>query len=156
MHRNGVVKFVSSAIIHGEMNTSPITTHTLWMLLKEAPDVPGEWLAICPKLGMITQGTGPKHAAHMGVEAIEMLWTHDIRAGKDPFAREDPEDPFTTEILEILSEHELVVGPVGPALEQFANLRVAVVQVNVWAQTLHLNWSNAVGAKDTELYSLAS
>ena len=138
------------------MDDTPITTHTLWMLLKEAPDVPGTWVAICPRLGMISCGNNPTHACAMGLESIEMLWTHDIRAGKNPFNREDPLDPHAAEISELLADHQLIVGPVGPALANYEHLRAAVVQVQVWAQTLHLDWQNAIGAKNSELFSLAS
>jgi predicted RNase H-like HicB family nuclease len=137
------------------MDNRPIS-YLLWMLIKEAPDVPGEWLAICPKLGVVTQGSTPKQALSMGFEAVEMIWTHDIYEGKDPFAREDPNDPHTAEINALFEDSEISAGPIDAILEDYSHLRAAIAQIYVWAQWTHLKRPNAIGAKETNLMALAS
>lgn len=58
------------------------------VLIVPAEDLPGIWVALCPQLGVCTQGTSVPNAVEMAHEAIEMSIEDDLAEGRDPLDRE--------------------------------------------------------------------
>jgi predicted RNase H-like HicB family nuclease len=61
--------------------------YTLWVTVRRADDVPGEWVSHVLDLDVVTQGQSVQHALHMAREAAEMVILHDLNDSKDPLAR---------------------------------------------------------------------
>jgi hypothetical protein len=59
--------------------------HRLHAVIYPAPDLPGEWVAHCLELDLVTQGTGALHACEMMNEAIRMVAEERIAMGLPPF-----------------------------------------------------------------------
>lgn len=57
--------------------------------IQESVDLPGCYVASCPPLGLVTQGTSLTHAARMMIEAITMVVDDDIKAGRSTYSRFD-------------------------------------------------------------------
>lgn len=60
--------------------------HTLHVLIAPAHDVPGQWLAHCLELDVVSQGNSAPHALDMIAEAIELLAESNVKAGKPPLS----------------------------------------------------------------------
>lgn len=65
----------------------PATARVAWVVLEPAEDVPGEWLAHCLDLDVMSQGRTLSHALDMMVEAVDLVLEEDRKAGLDPFDR---------------------------------------------------------------------
>jgi predicted RNase H-like HicB family nuclease len=63
------------------------------VLMVPADELPGVWVALCPRLGLCTQGSSPTHAREMMEEAIALAFSDDEAAGFDTLARE-PHDAW--------------------------------------------------------------
>jgi predicted RNase H-like HicB family nuclease len=59
----------------------------LWLLIRPSKDIPGEWLAYCPDVDVVTQGRSLEHAYRMGREAVLMVLEDDLAGGRDPLER---------------------------------------------------------------------
>jgi predicted RNase H-like HicB family nuclease len=74
-------------------NSKPAVERTAWVVVAPAEDVPGEWLAHCLDLNVMSQGRSLFHALDMIVEAVDLVLEEDFKAGLDPFGRSaSPED----------------------------------------------------------------
>lgn len=63
--------------------------HHLWALFRPSADVPGEWIAHCLDLDVVTQGRSLQHSIEMLLEAVVITVEADVNAGLDPFRRGD-------------------------------------------------------------------
>ena len=82
--------------------------HYLNVLISPAQDLPGQWVAHCLELDLVSQGNSPKHAEDMIAEAIEMCADENIRAGRPPFSfRAAPDEVWS--MLE--TAEELAIRP---------------------------------------------
>ena len=70
-------------------------TYNLWLTVRRAPDLPGQWLAHCLDLDVMTQGNSLAHAIEMAREAVRMVIEDDLDAGRDPLDRRAPEEDWT-------------------------------------------------------------
>jgi hypothetical protein len=61
-------------------------------LMTRAKDVPGQWIAHCLDLDVMTQGKNLHHAMEMLVEAVLILVQDDIEHGFDPLDRSQAPD----------------------------------------------------------------
>jgi hypothetical protein len=61
-----------------------------WVVVIPAEGVPGEWLAHCLDLNVMSQGTSLSHALDMVREAVGLVLDEDCAAGVDPFDRVAP------------------------------------------------------------------
>lgn len=50
-------------------------------------EIKGQWVAHVPVLDLVTQGNSSEHAVFMANEAVEIIITDDIDAGRNPFDR---------------------------------------------------------------------
>ena len=74
--------------------------YTLWTLIKPAPDLADQWVAIIPALGLVTQGNDLTHAVDMACEASHMYVCDELNYGRDPLG--DKMQP----ISELLDQEE--------------------------------------------------
>ena len=77
-----------------------LKVYDLWVMIEPAHDVPGQWVAHCLSLDVVTQGNSAKHAFQMVVEAVTMTLADDLCHDVDPLARRAPEE-FWTELDEL-------------------------------------------------------
>jgi predicted RNase H-like HicB family nuclease len=87
------------------MTMSQPRAHSFWFLLRKADDVPGEWVAHCLELDVVSQGRSVDHAAEMLFEATAMALVDDIEHGRDLSGRRAPE-PFWDELWKVVREGE--------------------------------------------------
>ena len=60
---------------------------SLHIVVRRAPDVPGQWLAHCLELDVVSQGNSLQHAITMIREAVEIVVIDDLSKGFDPLRR---------------------------------------------------------------------
>ncbi len=65
-------------------------TFDLHIVVWPAEDVPGQWLAHCLGLDVVSQGNSLSHAVAMIREAVGMVLTDDLHKGLDPQRRRAP------------------------------------------------------------------
>src|SRR5262245_5916267 len=58
-----------------------------WAVISPSQDVPGQWVAHCLNLDVLSQGNSPEHAREMLADAVEMVINDDFHAGRDPLKR---------------------------------------------------------------------
>ncbi len=68
------------------------------VLIIPAEDLPGVWLALCPRLALCTQGNSPVHAREMMEEAISLVFEDDAADGLDPLNRQNQASEFWNSI----------------------------------------------------------
>jgi len=71
--------------------------YPVWVVLRPAEDVPGQWVAHCLEFDVVTQGNSPSHALNMAREATEIV----VENQRDPFLRRAP-DQFFVEFVKLL------------------------------------------------------
>ena len=79
-----------------------IREYNFWYVLKRAEDVPGEWVAHCLELDVVSQGTSLKHAMSMLSEACFMTVCDDLIASRDPLDRRAPAE-YWNELYNIIN-----------------------------------------------------
>lgn len=78
-----------------------IRNFNFWVIAKPAEDVPGEWVAHCLEVDVVSQGSSLNHAFEMVAEAVAMVVTEDIATGKQPTDRRAPEE-FWGELWDVV------------------------------------------------------
>lgn len=106
---------------------------TLPVLVTPARDVPGQWIAHCLSLDLVTQGESLQHAFMMAHEAILQVVNDDIRQGLDPLDRAEA----PTECWDVLNS-TLRHGRPLMGVDDVSQIKSAVgyVQVSVNADAL--------------------
>ena len=69
---------------------SRLVRRTVNVLVTPASDVPGQWIAHCLELDVVTQGTTPSHAIEMAAAAVQMVIDDDLAESRDPFRSRKP------------------------------------------------------------------
>lgn len=69
-----------------------IRNFNFWVIAKPAEDVPGEWVAHCLEVDVVSQGRSLNHSFAMVAEAVAMVVTEDLAAGRQPTDRRAPEE----------------------------------------------------------------
>ncbi len=82
-------------------------TYNFWLVVRPAPDLPGQWIAHCLEVDVVTQGTSLEHAFQMAAEAVCMVVVEDHEAGRDPYARRAPAE-YWTELYSALHRSDAV------------------------------------------------
>ncbi|MFO0586766.1 MAG: hypothetical protein U0441_04475 [Polyangiaceae bacterium] len=85
-----------------------VQRYNLWFFVKRAEDVPGQWVAHCLDMDVVTQGSSISHALHMLVEAVAMSIVHDQQHGKDPFAGRRAPEEYWEELYSLQERGERV------------------------------------------------
>jgi predicted RNase H-like HicB family nuclease len=57
------------------------------VLVTQATDIPGQWVAHCLDIDLVTQADSPQHALSMAREAVLLIIDDDLRKGLDPLER---------------------------------------------------------------------
>jgi predicted RNase H-like HicB family nuclease len=105
--------------------TAPIGERTAWVVVIPTDDVPGEWLAHCLDLNVMSQGRSLSHALDMVIEAVDLVLEEDRKAGLDPFDRTAPPEEWAAfaehmRRAELTTLDELVRGADDGTLEWMA------------------------------------
>lgn len=68
-------------------------------LIYAAPDLPDQWIGVCPEFGVVTQGGSIRDALEMVWEAAEMVIVDDLEQGRDPGWRRSLTDAHDWDLL---------------------------------------------------------
>jgi predicted RNase H-like HicB family nuclease len=71
-----------------------LVEHKAWVAITPAEDVPGEWVARCLDLNVVTQGRSLSHALEMIVDAVNIGVEEDCNADLNPFDRSAPAEQW--------------------------------------------------------------
>jgi predicted RNase H-like HicB family nuclease len=66
--------------------------YNAWAVVRPAEDLADQWVAHCLEFDIVTQGNSIEHAIDMLGEAMFMVLSEDLAAGKDPLLRRAPEE----------------------------------------------------------------
>jgi predicted RNase H-like HicB family nuclease len=99
---------VVTALMSIGKSGDPPAKANLIVLVMPAEDLPGQWIAHCLNLDLVTQGNSIEHALEMAGEAIQMVVADDLRDGLDPLERPLAPRECWDLLLEILN------SPDGP------------------------------------------
>lgn len=77
--------------------------YNFWVLVQPSADVPGEWIAHCLEVDVVTQGTSINDAFKMAAEATTMVVCEDLAAGRNPLDRRAP-DEFWAELWPVVND----------------------------------------------------
>lgn len=65
------------------------------VLIQRAPDLPGQWVAHCLNIDVMSQGSSPLEARDSLMEAFAIVFEHEISCGRNPMDRRAaPEEYF--------------------------------------------------------------
>ncbi|MFC1642845.1 type II toxin-antitoxin system HicB family antitoxin [Myxococcota bacterium] len=73
-----------------------------------APDVPGEWVAHCLPIDVVSQGSSVGHAVEMIQEAVALCMLSDAQEGLDPLAVRRPAPRECWEMFDQMNTRGLV------------------------------------------------
>lgn len=65
----------------------PAFEENLWIVVRPAPDVPGQWVGHCLNFDIVSLGTSLENALHMTAEAVAICVADDLKQGVDPRLR---------------------------------------------------------------------
>lgn len=74
---------------HDREEEERLAETTLTVLVTPATELPGQWVAHCLNIDLVTQGDSVQHAFAMAREAILMVVRDDIEHGRDPLQRKE-------------------------------------------------------------------
>ena len=74
------------------MNETSRRDYNMWVVVRPAEDVQGQWVAHCLEFDVVSQGNSLEHALEMVCEAVAMVVVDDRIAGRDPLERRAPEE----------------------------------------------------------------
>jgi predicted RNase H-like HicB family nuclease len=81
-----------------------MTTRVLPVVFFPAPDVPGEWVAHCLPIDVVSQGHSLEHAGEMIQEAVAICVLTDAMEGLDPLAARQPAPPEYWEMFDRMNK----------------------------------------------------
>lgn len=67
-------------------------TYNLWVVVRPAADLKGQWVAHCLDLDLVTYGNSLRHAMDMVHEAAEATILDDLNSKNDPMDRRAPRE----------------------------------------------------------------
>jgi predicted RNase H-like HicB family nuclease len=104
--------------------------HLLWVLVTQAEDLPGSWIARVLDLGLTTQADSLDEAFEMARDALRLAIVSDVEKGLDPFTRKRAA-PEYWEVLEglIRNPNRSRLGDLSP--EQRNRVSAAATQLAV-------------------------
>ncbi len=62
-----------------------------WLIVHQAEDLPGQWVAHCLDFDAVTQGNSLGDAVRMAYDAVGILVLDDLSHGLDPYGRRAPQ-----------------------------------------------------------------
>jgi predicted RNase H-like HicB family nuclease len=68
--------------------------YNVWVVIRPAPDLPGQWVAHCLDIDVMSQGDSIHHALLMAYEATNIVALDELNKGRDPLARRAPPEFF--------------------------------------------------------------
>jgi predicted RNase H-like HicB family nuclease len=89
------------------MTSVEVRELNLWVLVRPAPDVAGQWVAHCLDLDVVTQGNDFQHALRMLSEAVWMVMVADFELGRDPLKRTRAPEEDWSELYRVQREGTL-------------------------------------------------
>jgi len=82
-------------------------TFDLHIVVWPAEDVPGQWLAHCLELDVVSQGNSLAHAVAMIREAVGLVLSDDLSKGLDPQRRRAPQEDWEAMWKRLQEAHPL-------------------------------------------------
>ena len=76
-------------------------TFNMWIVIRRAEDLPGQWVAHCLNVDVVTQGNSIKQALAMARAAVDETVIDDLDRRADPNKRQAPV-AFWTEMFELM------------------------------------------------------
>ena len=107
----------------------PETPTLVWLVLKPAADVLGQWVAHCLELDVVTQGNSLAHALEMGREVVALTLADDLDAGRSPRDRGPAPEEYWMEYYEILTQGERL--PLRDSLAAAGDVRALAVPLRL-------------------------
>lgn len=105
--------------------------HQLHAVIFRADDLPGQWVAHCLELDIVTQGNSAKHAVEMLDDALRAVAQENMSHGREPFEfRSAPTEdwqryregePLSTHLMRIVGEPFSDDVTIAPALSSRAS-----------------------------------
>ncbi len=82
---------------------APVSQHRcdFWVLIEPADDVPGQWVAHCLNLDVMSQGNSPLHARDMIAEAIALTLADDFEHHRNPWTRPSAPKEFWDKLQDV-------------------------------------------------------
>ncbi|WP_242335325.1 hypothetical protein [Anaeromyxobacter sp. SG66] len=74
------------------MSTRNEQSFNVWIVVRPAADVPGQWVAHCLDLDVVTYGNSLRHALDMVHEAARNTILDDLNSNQDPMDRRAPRE----------------------------------------------------------------
>lgn len=69
-------------------------TFSLNFFFRRSEEVPGQWLAHCLDVDVVTYGNSLKHALDMAREAVDLVIKDDLASGLEPMERSAPREEW--------------------------------------------------------------
>jgi predicted RNase H-like HicB family nuclease len=91
--------------VNGEQEMSSRRRFSCWAIIQPAEDIPGQWVAHCLDLDVVTFGSSIEQALKLLREATAMTICDDLNRGADPAERQAPQELWTP-LYRILREGE--------------------------------------------------
>jgi predicted RNase H-like HicB family nuclease len=108
----------------------------LHIVLWRAEDVPGQWLAHCLELDVVSQGNSLPHALEMVKEAIETVIVADLQKGLDPARRRAPQEEWDAMWARLQSAHPRPLAEVTRGEPSFVVIESVMTVTEITAQDL--------------------
>jgi predicted RNase H-like HicB family nuclease len=70
-------------------------SYNVWVIARPAADVPGQWVAHCLDLDVMSQGDSLAHALEMVHEAAMIVMVDELNQDRDPLERRAPAEFFS-------------------------------------------------------------
>jgi len=109
---------------HGERR------YNVWIVARPAPDLPGQWIAHCLDIDVVSQGDSLNHAIRMAHEAVSMVVVDELNKGRDPQARRAPQE-FFDELYGLFERNEELSGEALAEAEAEGRLVLFATQVEL-------------------------
>ncbi len=84
-------------------------SYNVWVVVRPASDLPGQWVAQCLDVDVVSQGNSLDHALGMAREALVIVILDELSRGRDPLERRAPDEIFS-ELYDVL-EHGHKISP---------------------------------------------
>lgn len=106
---------------------------TVWALIQPAETIPGEWVAHCLHLDVVSQGRSIEHALDMLREALEMIVSDDIAQGLDPLDRHKAPDEDWLTLASVIKNGRPLAGVPDKARVTAAAVPLHIIRPHVEA-----------------------
>lgn len=105
-------------------------TFALNFFFRRSDELPGQWVAHCLDVDVVTYGNSLRHALEMLREAVDLVVVEDLSTGLEPLERSAPREEWEA-MIRCVNGAETRAYPLSELLEREETVRFAVVPVVV-------------------------